>query len=106
MNIKRKTEKQQETNEKPEAEVFAEMIKTVEFGSELYLKLSFHFSDEMRKAVNQGRICTPDRMARLYPIFREINIEMDEIDKHWRKMEIKDKKRAERKAKKKAVGNE
>lgn len=91
----------QKTNEKPEAEVFAEMITTVEFGSELYLKLASHFSDEMRKAVNQGRICTPERMALLYPIFREINIEMDEIDKYWRKMEIKDKTRAERKANKK-----
>ena len=34
-----------------DASVFAESILNAEFGSPLYLKLAFHFNDEMRKAI-------------------------------------------------------
>ena len=62
-----------------DAKVFAEAILNAEFGSQLFHKLCGHFADEMYSAI-KGRICTPERMAVLYPIFREINIEMDEIE--------------------------
>ena len=42
-----------------------------------YKKLYGLFNSEMQKAVREGRICTPERMAVLYPIFREINDETD-----------------------------
>jgi hypothetical protein len=53
----------------------------------------------MRKAV-EGRICTPERMARLYPIFREINVEMDGINDYWAKIRRKQKVRLEKKQQK------
>jgi len=51
----------------------------------------------MNKAVN-GRICTPERMVLLYPIFREINAEMDEINAETER----DKRRLERRKTKEA----
>lgn len=81
-------------NEIPEKDgkVFAESILNAEFGSPLYHQLAKHFAVEMDKARN-GRICTPERMALLYPIFREINIEMDEINAYWDKVELKEARR-------------
>lgn len=61
------------------AEVFAKAVTTIKDRNPLYYALARHYSDEMFKAVNHGRICTPERMALLYPIFREINLETDEI---------------------------
>jgi hypothetical protein len=76
-----------ETTEIKEGAVFGQAILNAEIGSPLYLQMARHFADEMFKAVNHGRICTPERMAGLYPIFREINVEMDEINLHWREKE-------------------
>ncbi len=74
-------------------ETFGRAIKNAE--GNLYHALIRHFTDEMNKAV-KGRIITPDRMEKLYPIFREINIEMDEINTAWHREELK---RARREAK-------
>ena len=63
-----------------DSKTFADSITNADFFSPLYAQLVKHFSDEMHKAV-KGRICTPERMAKLYPIFREINAEMKEIEK-------------------------
>jgi hypothetical protein len=39
-------------------------------------------------------------MAKLYPIFREINLEMDEINAYWDKEDAKEaRRRAKREAK-------
>lgn len=62
-----------------QSRVFADAIKLVDIPSPLAMVLVRHFTDEMTKAANEGRICTPERMVKLYPIFREINIEMEEI---------------------------
>lgn len=69
-------------NEIPEkgltdGKLFAEAILNAK--GELYKTLYLHFSEEMNKAL-KGRICTPERMAKLYPMFREINIETEEIN--------------------------
>ena len=88
-------------NEIPETDgkVFAEAIINADFGSPLYFQLVKHFSAEMDKASN-GRICTPERMAKLYPIFREINLEMDEINAYWDKEDAKEaRRRAKREVK-------
>ena len=82
--------------EKPESEVFAETILTVDSSSPLYFQMWRLFCEEMHKAI-RGCIATPERMARLYPIFREINIETEESDKLWAELETKDKRREERK---------
>jgi hypothetical protein len=79
-----------------DGKLFAEAILNAE--GELYTTLYKHFADEMNKAV-KGRICTPERMALLYPIFREINIEMNEIKTYWDREEMKE---ARRKAKREA----
>lgn len=63
---------------KKDAKAFAVAITSAKHCDPLYLQLRQHFADEMNKAV-KGRICTPERMAKLYPIFREINLETDEI---------------------------
>ena len=68
-----------------DAQAFEAAMNAVEFGSPLYFDLTRHFADEMRKAVSHGRTCTTERMVLLYPIFREINIEMDEINVYWEK---------------------
>ena len=67
-------------NRNPDAETkkFAERLLKAEAGDKQHLALANHFAEEMRKAV-EGRICTPERMIALYPIFREINIEQEEI---------------------------
>lgn len=75
-----------------DGKTFADAILNAEFGSPLYHQLARHFADEMYKAI-KGRICTPERMAVLYPIFREINIEMDEINAYWDKVELKEARR-------------
>lgn len=82
-----------------DGKIFADAILNTEFGNPLYMQLAKHFSDEMYKAL-KGRICTPERMALLYPIFREINIEMDEINTYWETERIKEARRqAKREAK-------
>jgi hypothetical protein len=93
---------------KTEEQIFAEAISgNVDFISPLQHKLYLHFCEEMRKAVDHGRICTPERMAVLYPIFREINREMDEIDAHWKSFDRIEQRREERRQqrrKEKALG--
>ena len=64
---------------KAEPVVFSQTILSADPRSPLYTELWSLFSDEMRRAVKYGRICTPERMSVLYPIFREINIEQDLI---------------------------
>lgn len=59
--------------------IFADAVATVDRDSPLYKELYALFNREMEKAVKRGRICTPERMALLYPIFREINAEQDEM---------------------------
>ena len=92
-------------NEIPEKDLtdgklFADAILNAE--GELYTTLYKHFADEMQKA-SKGRICTPERMAVLYPIFREINIEQDEIKREWAIEERKYAKQQERKKKKNPI---
>ena len=82
---------------KTDAETFAIAIQSADHG-QLYRDLYKHFCDEMYKAVKDGRICTPERMAALYPVFREINVEQDEIKVYWDDFERKDARRQERKA--------
>jgi hypothetical protein len=72
---------------------FATAFDTAKGDREMEMKLYYLFNEEMRKAI-RGRICTRDRMAKLYPIFREINIETDEIEREWAEFERKDKERA------------
>lgn len=48
-----------------------------------YWALAKLFNEELRRAVDHGRICTPERMAILYPILRDINIEQEEIQRIW-----------------------
>ena len=75
---------------------FGEMYEAAKGDFKLRMKLSQHFMDEMDKA-QEGRICTPERMAALYPIFREINDEQDEIEAYWRSVEAKAIRRQEKK---------
>ncbi len=63
-----------------QTEAFVKAITELPTPSPLALKLFSHFCDEMNAAVEYGRICTPERMAKLYPIFREINMEMDDME--------------------------
>ena len=86
-----------------EAEAFAAAITSLEAGSPLYSKLYLHFSEEMRKAVDHGCICTPERMAKLYPIFREINMEQEDSQKYWEDWERKDRQRRERRNAKEGI---
>lgn len=69
-------------------QAFVSAITSAEFCDPLYMQLVSHFADEMRKAI-KGRICTPERMALLYPIFREINQETDETEAYWRQIRLK-----------------
>lgn len=64
---------------KNDVRIFSEAIRSFNLPSPLSDVLYKHYTDEMMKAVNHGRICTSERMAILYPIFREINIEQEEI---------------------------
>lgn len=66
-----------------DGKVFADAILNAE--GKLLSVLTAHFTDEMNKAI-EGRITTPKRMAKLYPIFREINFEMEEII-YWQNVE-------------------
>jgi hypothetical protein len=80
-----------ENTETKDAETFVKAILELAEAKNmtpLYTQLYKHFCDEMRKAVN-GAICTPERMAKLYPIFREINIEAEENRKWHAEMERK-----------------
>ena len=79
-----------------DGKLFADAILKAE--GELYKTLLNHFVSEMDKA-RKGRICTPERMAALYPIFREINIEMNEINAYWDRQEIKEARRMAKKEK-------
>ena len=81
---------QQETAQKiaKESEVFVKSILDPNCSNALHHELYQHFSSELHKAV-KGRICTPERMALLYPIFREINIEQDEIERYHRQEALK-----------------
>ena len=69
-----------EAESNPDAETgkFIDRVFKAEVGSEERFALARHYTEEMRRAVDHGRICTPERMIALYPIFREINIEQDE----------------------------
>jgi hypothetical protein len=55
-----------------------EMFRNRE-NEEQYKLAYFHFSDVMSKAI-KGCICTPERMAFLYPLFREIAEEKRESE--------------------------
>lgn len=44
-----------------------------------------HFNDVFRYVSRRGRICTPERMAQLYPVLREIYDEAVEIEEYWAK---------------------
>ena len=88
--------------ETKDAKTFAEVVQNVEWASPLCFQLQRHFADEMYKAI-EGRICTPERMALLYPIFREINIEQDEIKREFNAMERKNR---QREAKRKGAQND
>lgn len=61
-----------------ETKIFAD--KLLKADQKEHLELATYFTSEMHKAI-EGRICTNERMIALYPIFREINLEMDEINK-------------------------
>lgn len=69
------------------AEKFADILGAAMGDSKLLMQLYLLFNKEMQKAVTKGRICTPGRMAILYPIFREINEETDENDRYWDRVE-------------------
>ena len=56
---------------------FEKAITRTAFMSDVYRDLVKAFCFEMHNALT-GRICTRERMAKLYPIFREINIEQEE----------------------------
>lgn len=63
-----------------DGEAFALALEKAESSLPLMSSLKELFSSEMEKAIFRGRILMPERMAKLYPIFREINIELSEID--------------------------
>ena len=60
----------------------------------------------MKKAVEYERICTPERMAALYPIFREINAEQEEIAKLRNDKRLQQQHKAKKLAKKNGGKNE
>lgn len=64
------------TNKPTDSKAFTEAILSLDKSSIQYRELWYEFGKEMRKAT-EGRIATPERMAILYPIFREINEEQD-----------------------------
>lgn len=69
---------------------WAASFESIEQGKEPELPFTArNFSDEMYKAI-KGRICTPERMATLYPIFREINEETEEIIRNEKEFERQD----------------
>jgi hypothetical protein len=67
---------------------FADALKALELGydAQLLRTVCDTFTREMERA-RLGRICTPERMAKLYPIFREINEEMERIEAEWDALE-------------------
>lgn len=83
-NITMKTDEEIQQQAKLEGEEFAfELNAQIARGEYLSGSLWQRFGKEMDRAT-RGRICTPERMNFLYPIFREINLEMDEIKRSER----------------------
>src|SRR4051812_46398158 len=96
MKHRQKTEAELKPIAEAEGKVFAEAILKAE--GPLHHKLYRHFCEEMRRAVDHGRICSPERMTILYPIFREINLETDDINAFWAEVSRREKRRQARKA--------
>lgn len=82
-----------ETTLEKDCRIFVDAVKNIDRPSALSMTLYRHFAEEMRKAVDNGCICTPERMASLYPIFREINIEQEETARIFENNERKYKER-------------
>lgn len=64
---------------KKEIDAIINTFRTADQMGDDYKKAWYHFGETMAKAM-RGRICTPERMATLYPIFAEIADEVDEAD--------------------------
>ncbi len=97
--MKHTTKQPQADNEdgrmRNDSEAFVLALNNAEFMSPLYIQLCRRFGHEMDKAI-KGRILTPGRMIALCPIFREINIETDELDAEYQKEEAKAAKRTKK----------
>lgn len=82
-----------------EVEAFTKAVLVMDdYATPLSLLLYEHFCQQMKQAVEHGRICTPERMVLLYPIFREINNESAENERYWREVEQKAARRKNSKA--------
>lgn len=67
------------------AKQFQRALRNADDDAEMQLKQ--YFTRVMRFAVDEGRILDPERMARLYPIFKEVCDEIEEIEAYWSNVE-------------------
>ena len=98
MTTKDNTKQPEKSTYPVTSEEFVETILSEEVASPRYTELWHHYGKLMRRAVREGRTATPERMAKLYPIFREICDELDEMDAFYAECEEQDRRDEQRKA--------